>query len=107
MTREEEIKARLDGDAYWINGVIHIEDAVESIRYLLARNEKLQRRVEKLDKVYERARDLLYDGIYGGEYYDTLLDTVARDRSTGKNTRAVALFDALTPLDGPNGQDDD
>ena len=60
-----------------------------------------------MEKVYERARDLLYDGIYGGEYYDSLLDTVARDRSTGKNTRAVALFDALTPLDDPKEKDDD
>lgn len=56
-------------------------------------------RITKLEKVAEAARDILYEEVYGGEYYDSLMDTIAIDRSTGKNTMAVSLFDALSALD--------
>ena len=48
MTREEEIKARLDNDDYMDPGKF-LDQASDDLRYLLARNEELQRRVERLE----------------------------------------------------------
>lgn len=45
MTREEEIKARLDDAKF--NGPM-CSPCEQDVRYLLARNEELQRRVEKM-----------------------------------------------------------
>lgn len=55
MTREEEIKARLekaqvDASSY------HVIAMDIDIAYLLARNEELQRRVEKMKRVVELAK---------------------------------------------------
>lgn len=50
MTREEEIKARSQRTA----GIEYITPcSLDDIRYLLASNEELQRRVEKLEKALQ------------------------------------------------------
>ena len=66
MTREEEIKARLDeaehveyqkwGHGYCSEGGMDsFGDAEDDLNYLLARNEELQRRSKRLENVYEAA----------------------------------------------------
>ena len=53
MTREEEIKARLDNDDYMDPGKF-LDQAPDDIRYLLSRNEALQRRVDALTDAAKR-----------------------------------------------------
>lgn len=65
MTREEEIKARME-NGYIITTRTYIgpvdtlraDLAEEDVRYLLARNEELQRRVELMERVVGKARAL-------------------------------------------------
>lgn len=57
MTREEEIKERLKTQQpVYLNSVEGITQAYVDINYLLARNEELQRRVEKMEAVVEAAK---------------------------------------------------
>ena len=69
MTREEEIKAKLEKeDAVYLDcNDSYDTRAEDDIRYLLARNEELQRRVEKVEKAlqfYARLdSDMEYDEI--------------------------------------------
>lgn len=50
MTREEEIKAAVDEyHVLYVRKGVAVGDANEDIRYLLARNEELQRRVASLE----------------------------------------------------------
>jgi hypothetical protein len=53
MTREEEIKARMEtcGVYYVYDGsVVGTGEAEDDLHYLLARNEELQRRVERMER---------------------------------------------------------
>lgn len=73
MTREEEIKDRLD-NGYWtiqrafrvqdgydggLVSVINEEQKDKDLRYLLARNKELQRRVEKMEAVVDIGRRIV------------------------------------------------
>lgn len=65
MTREEDIKARLAEEfVHWIaddrdfDYKVAGDSAEPDLRYLLARNEELQRRVEKMQAVVDVARKL-------------------------------------------------
>ena len=62
MTREEEIKARLNNEfVHWVvddrdfDYKVAGDSAEDDLRYLLARNEELQRRSKRLENVYEAA----------------------------------------------------
>lgn len=94
MTREEEIKARLDAyDCKYQNSLTDEFErwADEDMRYLLARNEELQRRVKKLEKVAERARAMV----------DLFIEKVESGMARSKKTYADALEvrDELFKLD--------
>ena len=52
MTREEEIKARLENGGYMDPGKF-LDRAPDDIEYLLARNEELQRLVEKMENALQ------------------------------------------------------
>lgn len=54
MTREEEIKARLDDAKF--NGPI-CSPCENDVRYLLARNEELQRRIVELESAMKELQD--------------------------------------------------
>ena len=60
MTREEEIKDKLETYQakyiHWQSGR-QLDSAEDDIEYLLARNEELQRRMEKMRAVVDAARE--------------------------------------------------
>ena len=56
MTREEEIKARLENDDYMDPGKF-LDQAPDDLRYILARNEELQRRVDELESTFLELQD--------------------------------------------------
>ena len=90
MTREENILWHLE------MGMSH-EIAPGEIRYLLARNEELQRRVERLEKVAERSRSMV----------DLFIEKVESGAARSKKTYedALAVREELLALDAKE-QDD-
>lgn len=63
MTREEEIKARLEKeDAVYLDDYDAFDfRAEDDMKYLLARNEELQRLVEKMQAVVDAAKRASYE----------------------------------------------
>ena len=95
MTRVEEIKAR----SQRTTGVEYIQPcSLDDIEYLLARNEELQRRVERLEKVAERSRSMV----------DLFIEKVESGAARSKKTYedALAVREELLALDAKE-QDDD
>ena len=65
MTREEDIKARLDAyDCKYLNALTDefVQWADDDIRHLLDSNEKLQQRVKKLERLHKAMKNCRYYG---------------------------------------------
>lgn len=105
MTREEEIKARLAAAQCTSKGIKYImdakdilrENAEDDIHYILDRNEELQRRVKKLEKVAERARAMV----------DLFIEKVESGMARSKKTYSDALEvrDELFKLDAADAEE--
>ena len=102
MTREEEIKERVEtcGVYYVYDGrVVGTGEADDDMPYLIARNEELRRRVEKMQAVVDAARGLKLKVLQKRKPQDYVHTFADCDK-----TNAVVM--ALLALDSKE-QDDD
>ena len=92
MTREEEIKARLEKAQ--VNASSYpVTEMDADLAYLLARNEELQRRVEKMQAVVDAARELDLKILYKRKPQD-YVHTFATCDKTNNLVMALQKLDA-------------
>lgn len=107
MTREEEIKERFSASQCTSKGIKYIMDAKDilrenaeaDIRYLLARNEELQRRVESMEKVVEAAKNVV-NGV-GDPFLPSAMGVPALPRLIDKLLSEIDRLSTIDAADAP------